>query len=108
MRILLQFSFVLFVASLVSSVATASMTATVVKAHVSPAADLVEIDAGSEAGMRLGMRANIIRENVLIATLVVVELRASASVALIEVLSQNEHFRVGDLVYINKSIISSK
>ena len=108
MRILLQFSFVLFVASLVSSVATASMTATVVKAHVSPAADLVEIDAGSEAGMRLGMRANIIRENVLIATLVVVELRSSASVALIEVLSQNEHFRVGDLVHINKSIISSK
>jgi len=108
MRILLQFSFVLFVASLVSSLATASMTATVVKAHVSPAADLVEIDAGSEAGMRLGMRANIIRENVLIATLVVVELRSSASVALIEVLSQNEHFRVGDLVHINKSIISSK
>jgi len=108
MRILLQFSFVLFVASLVSSVATASMTATVVKAHVSSAADLVEIDAGSEAGMRLGMRANIIRENVLIATLVVVELRSSASVALIEVLSQNEHFRVGDLVHINKSTILSK
>ena len=108
MRTLLQFSFVLFVALLISGVATASMTATVVKVHVSPAADLVEIDAGSEAGMRLGMRANIIRENVLIATLVVVELRASASVALIEVLSQNEHFRVGDLVHINKSIISSK
>jgi hypothetical protein len=54
------------------------------------------------------MRANIIRENVLIATLVVVELRSSASVALIEVLFRNEHFRVGDLVYINKSIISSK
>ncbi len=108
MRILLQFSFVLFVASLVSSVATASMTATVVKAHVSPSADLVEIDAGSEAGLRLGMRASIIRENVLIATLVVVELRSSASVALIEVLFRNEHFRVGDLLYINKSTISSK
>jgi len=56
----------------------------------------------------LGMRASIIRENVLIAALVVVELRASASVALIEVLSQNEHFRVGDLVHINKSTILSK
>jgi len=108
MRTLLQFSFVLYVALLISGVATASMTATVMKVHVSPAADLVEIDAGSEAGMRLGMRASIIRENVLIATLVVVELRASASVALIEVLSQNEHFRVGDLVHINKSTILSK
>lgn len=108
MRTLLQFSFVLFIASLVSGVATASMTATVVKAHVSPSADLVEIDAGSEAGLRLGMRANIIRENVLIATLVVVELRASASVALIEVLPRDEHFRVGDLVYINTSTFLSK
>jgi hypothetical protein len=108
MRILLQFSFVLFLASLISSVATAGMTATLVKAHVSHAADLVEIDAGSEAGMRLGMRANVVRENVFIATLVVVELRSSASIALIEVSSRDADFRVGDLVYINTSTFLSK
>lgn len=108
MRILLQFSFVLFMASLISGVAAASMTASVVKAHASPSADLVEIDAGSEAGLRLGMRAIVVRENAFIATLVVVELRSSASVALIEVLSQGEHFRAGDQVHINSSTFLSK
>jgi hypothetical protein len=54
------------------------------------------------------MRANVVRENAFIATLVVVELRSSASVALIEVLSQGEHFRAGDQVHINSSTFLSK
>jgi hypothetical protein len=54
------------------------------------------------------MRANVVRENVFIATLVVVELRSSASIALIEVSSRDADFRVGDLVYINTSTFLSK
>lgn len=108
MRTLLQLSIMLLAASLPLGVAVIGLSATVVKDHVSRQADLVELDVGSEAGLRLGMRGTVVRKSVTIATLIVVELRSSASIALIEVLSPDVSLHTGDQVLINSARFLSK
>ena len=70
----------------------------VVTIESSAIADLVVCDAGFEDGVRSGMVARVLREEVEVAEVVFVEVRPSASACLILSLTSGDSIRPGDVV----------
>lgn len=63
-----------------------------------PAADLVVLDAGFEAGLRQGMVCTVKRDGEVVGELLVADLRPSAATALILDISSGRSLQSGDLV----------
>ena len=63
-------------------------------------ADLVLLDAGFDAGLRLGMVCRVTRSGTQIAEVLLVELRAGNSAALIASVAPQQSIRPGDTVAI--------
>ncbi len=72
-----------------------------------PAADLVVLDGGFEAGFRQGMVCTVTRGNILIGELLLVDLRARVSSALILDLTSGQGLQPGDRVAV-KTVSSRK
>ena len=89
------------------SVESSVDSARVSRVETTPAADLVLIDAGREAGFRQGMVCVASRDGVSIGELLLVDLRPRAASALILDLKSGSALRSGDLVAV-KTISSKK
>lgn len=72
----------------------------VVRSFETGSGELLEISAGGAVGLRLGMRCNVVREDVVIANVVVVDLRPFVSTGLIDGSSAQTLFRSGELLKI--------
>ena len=95
-----------FAAAIVAGVAFTAIAAgsakgripEVVRLEPTPAADIVVLSGGLSAGLREGMVCRIVRDGSEVGELVLVDLRAEYSTALIVKVAPNQMLRSGDLV----------
>ena len=78
----------------------AAPSAFVVGVQSTPVADLVMFNAGFDAGLRQGMLCRILRGQVEVAEVLIVDLRPSCSAALITNVAARQTVRAGDSVQI--------
>jgi len=76
----------------------AAAPATVVAIRETAVADLVLVAGGHQAGLRQGMACRLTRDGVLVAEVVLTEVRPAGSSALIVSLAPRQSVRVGDVV----------
>jgi hypothetical protein len=77
---------------------TAMPAANVAAVRTTPAADIVLLDRGFDAGLRQGMVCRVTRARAEVAEIVVVEVRENCGAALITNLAPKQSIRAGDLV----------
>ena len=99
-RVLQSVAFVSLLFLALPGVQAASAVGSVVAVQPTRVADLILLDAGFAAGLRQGMVCRLVRGNLEIAEVLLVELRPNHSAALIVSVTPRQQIRAGDSAFI--------
>jgi hypothetical protein len=102
-------AFLLFSTSISRATSTerSVQTSAIIEIQNLSTADLVLVDAGFDSGLRLGMVCNVLRSNITLGQLLLVDIRYRSSTALIIQLNSGRTLELGDKVTV-KTISSKK